>query len=279
MRAGRAEPDLADLARRPELVGHAEGVPDEVAPDGTLEALGLQLQPVHAASVAGRDRRAGRTIDAPAEPRRSRCSASSPSSSASSSAPRSWPASQARSRRSTSRRRRPPRPGPGADEIDLVAVMDGAEFASARGRVPRRAGRSAGTPASTWTCARQRSTRTGASLEVRTVFGGTRVVVAPGVPVRVTGPAVFGGVMNSTGAPEPSPDDPGAGDHGLHAVRRAAGHRVGARRGDPGMGRRAGARAGRRGARRARGAGPRRRRGHGSGLIALHAGSPERPRP
>jgi hypothetical protein len=49
----------------------------------------------------------------------------------------------------------------------------------------------------------------GARLEVRTVFGGTRVVVAPGVPVRVAGPAVFGAAVSQADSPEPSPDAPG----------------------------------------------------------------------
>jgi hypothetical protein len=106
------------------------------------------------------------------------------------------------------KKRAPARPGPGADEIDLVAVMDGAELASVAPAF--RGGR-----AICWYAALDLDLREatlapeGARLDVRTVFGGTRIVVAPGVPVRVTGPAIFGGVMDSTGVPEPSPEAPG----------------------------------------------------------------------
>ncbi len=102
----------------------------------------------------------------------------------------------------------PPRPAPGADEIDLVAVMDGTEFASSAPSF--RGGR-----VICWYAAIDLDLReatldpAGAELEVRTVFGGTRIVVAPGVRVRLAGPAILGGALNSTDAPEPSPEAPG----------------------------------------------------------------------
>lgn len=40
MRAALAPADLADALGRPELVRHAHGVADEVAPDGTGQSLG-----------------------------------------------------------------------------------------------------------------------------------------------------------------------------------------------------------------------------------------------
>jgi len=102
----------------------------------------------------------------------------------------------------------PPRPERTADEIDLVAVMDGAELVSSAASF--RGGRVISWYAGVDLDLREATLDPdGASLEVRTVFAGTRVVVAPGVPVRVTGPAIFGGVMNSTGAPDPTPQTPG----------------------------------------------------------------------
>ena len=106
------------------------------------------------------------------------------------------------------KKKAPPRPEPAADEIDFVAVMDGAEHASVAPAF--RGGR-----VICWYAAVDLDLReatidpAGAELEVRTVFGGTRVVVAPGVPVRVTGPAIFGGVMSSIDAREPTPEAPG----------------------------------------------------------------------
>jgi hypothetical protein len=106
------------------------------------------------------------------------------------------------------KKKAPPRPERAADEIDLVAVMDGAELTS---RAPAfRGGRVISWYAGVDLDLREATLDPdGANLEVRTVFAGTRVVVAPGVPVRVTGPAIFGGVMNSTGAPEPTAETPG----------------------------------------------------------------------
>jgi hypothetical protein len=97
----------------------------------------------------------------------------------------------------------PPRPEPDADEIDFVTVMDGAKLASTASAF--RGGRLV-----CWYAGVDLDLRgatldpAGAHLDVRTAFGGTRIVVAPGVPVRVGGPAIFGGVMNETGAAEPT---------------------------------------------------------------------------
>ena len=77
----------------------------------------------------------------------------------------------------------------------------------------------------------------GAHLEIRTVFGGTRVVVAPGIPVRTSGPAIFGGVMKADRrAVEATSDAAALGDRRLHALRRPAGiaWRSRARRSRPG---------------------------------------------
>jgi hypothetical protein len=109
------------------------------------------------------------------------------------------------------KKRAPARPDAAADEIDLVGVMEGTEFASTAASL--RGGR-----VICWYAAVDVDLRDaaldpgGASLEVRTVFGGTRIIVAPGVPVTLSGPAVFGGRMNTTAAtdaPAPAPDAPG----------------------------------------------------------------------
>ena len=102
----------------------------------------------------------------------------------------------------------PPRPEPDADEIDFVTVMDGAKLASTASAF--RGGRLV-----CWYAGVDLDLRgatldpDGARLEVRTAFGGTRIVVAPGTPVRVGGPAIFGGIMNETGAAEPTVEQPG----------------------------------------------------------------------
>ncbi len=102
----------------------------------------------------------------------------------------------------------PPVPDPADDEIDLVAIMDGAELASTASSF--RGGRLVCWYAGVDLDLRDATLDpAGARLEVRTVFGGTRVVVAPGVPVRISGPAIFGGAMNATEAPKPSPEAPG----------------------------------------------------------------------
>jgi hypothetical protein len=102
----------------------------------------------------------------------------------------------------------PPRPEPDANEIDLVVVMDGAKFASAAPAF--RGGRVTCWYAGTDVDLRGATLDpAGARLEVRTAFGGTRIVVAPGVPVRVRIPAVFGGTSNETHAAEPTADAPG----------------------------------------------------------------------
>ena len=101
-----------------------------------------------------------------------------------------------------------PMPDAAADEIDLVVVMDGVKLASTAPSF--RGGRVVCWYAGTDLDLREaRLDLAGARLEVRTVFGGTRVVVAPGVAVRTSGPAIFGGVMNSTGAAEPTSGAPG----------------------------------------------------------------------
>jgi len=106
------------------------------------------------------------------------------------------------------RKKAPPRPDPAADEIDLVTVMSGEEFASTAPAF--RGGR-----VICWYAGVDLDLRgatldpAGARLEVRTAFGGTRIVVAPGIPVGVSGPAVFGASMNETHAPEPTAESPG----------------------------------------------------------------------
>jgi hypothetical protein len=102
----------------------------------------------------------------------------------------------------------PPRPDPAADEIDLVTIMSGERFASTASAF--RGGR-----VICWYAGVDLDLRgatldpAGAHLEVRTAYGGTRVVVAPGIPVRVSTPAVFGGSMNETHAPRPTAEAPG----------------------------------------------------------------------
>lgn len=106
------------------------------------------------------------------------------------------------------KRQAPPRPDPAADEIDLVTIMSGEEFASTASAF--RGGR-----VICWYAGVDLDLRgatldpAGAHLEVRTAYGGTRVVVAPGVPVRVAVPPIFGGTMNETGAPKPTAETPG----------------------------------------------------------------------
>ncbi len=101
----------------------------------------------------------------------------------------------------------PPPPQPDADEIDLVVVMDGARFASAAPAF--RGGRVTCWYAGTDVDLRNATLDpAGARLEVRTAFGGTRIVVAPGVPVHAHAPAIFGGTSNVTGAAEPSAGAP-----------------------------------------------------------------------
>jgi hypothetical protein len=102
----------------------------------------------------------------------------------------------------------PPRPGAADDEIDLVVVMDGTSFASTAPTF--RGGRVISYYAGTDVDLRKAQLDpAGAHLEIRTVFAGTRVVVAPGVPVRTSGPAIFGGVMKPSAAAEPTSDAPG----------------------------------------------------------------------
>jgi hypothetical protein len=106
------------------------------------------------------------------------------------------------------RKKAPPLPDPAADEIMLAVVMDGAKLASTA--TSFRGGRVISWYAGVDLDLRQATfDPAGARLEIRTVFAGTRVAVAPGIPVRVTGPAVFGGVLNSTGAAVPTPEAPG----------------------------------------------------------------------
>ena len=93
------------------------------------------------------------------------------------------------------KREAPPLPDAAADEIDLVVVMDAGQLASTAASF--RGGRVVCWYAGTDLDLRGATLDpAGADLEVRTVFGGTRVVVAPGVPVTASGPAVFGGRMN-----------------------------------------------------------------------------------
>jgi hypothetical protein len=112
------------------------------------------------------------------------------------------------------KKKAPQRPEPGADEIDFAAVMEGAEFVSSAPAF--RGGRVICWYAGVDLDLREATLdAAGAELDVRTIFGGTRIVVAPGTPVRVSGPAIFGGAMNSTGAPEASADAPGLVVSGL----------------------------------------------------------------
>lgn len=102
----------------------------------------------------------------------------------------------------------PPPPAPGDEDIDLAVVMAGGEFVSTAATF--RGGRVVCWYAGTDVDLRDATfDAAGATLEVRTVFGGTRVVVAPGVPVHVSVASIFGGTMDSTDAPEPTPEVPG----------------------------------------------------------------------
>jgi hypothetical protein len=111
----------------------------------------------------------------------------------------------------------PPLPDADANEIDVVVVMDGARYLSTAPAF--RGGR-----VTCWYGGADVDLReavldpSGARLEVRTAFGGTRIVVAPGVPVRVHAPAVFGGTVNSTGAAEPTASSPGLEIRGFTAL-------------------------------------------------------------
>jgi hypothetical protein len=106
------------------------------------------------------------------------------------------------------KKKAPPLPDAAADAIDLAVVMDGAKLASTAASF--RGGR-----AICWYAGLDLDLReatldpAGAQLEIRTAFGGTRVAVAPGVPVRIAGPALFGAAMNRTNAPAPTLDAPG----------------------------------------------------------------------
>lgn len=102
----------------------------------------------------------------------------------------------------------PPLPDAAADEINLVVVMDGAKLASTAASF--RGGRVVCWYAGTDLDLRDATLDpAGARLEIRTAFGGTRVVVAHGVPVLTSGPAIFGGVVNpTTTATTATPDAP-----------------------------------------------------------------------
>ncbi len=102
----------------------------------------------------------------------------------------------------------PAPPAPGDETIDLAVVMAGGEFASTAATF--RGGRVVCWYAGTDVDLRDATLdAAGATLDVRTLFGGTRVVVAPGVPVHVSVTSIFGGTMDSTDAPEPTLDVPG----------------------------------------------------------------------
>ncbi|MFH1474449.1 MAG: hypothetical protein ABIG85_01170 [Chloroflexota bacterium] len=106
------------------------------------------------------------------------------------------------------KKKSPPLPDTAADQIDLVAVMDGVKLASTAAAF--RGGRLI-----SWYGGLDLDLReatfdpAGAQLEVRTAFGGTRVVVAPGVPVTASGPTVFGGRTNETTGQAADTDRPG----------------------------------------------------------------------
>lgn len=106
-------------------------------------------------------------------------------------------------------KRRAPAPPPrDADRIDLAMVLDGGRFASTA-----RAFR--GGRVVCWYGGLDLDLRhvafasAGASLEVRTVFGGTRVAVAPGVPVHTRVIAIFGGTVSESETGVPSAAAPG----------------------------------------------------------------------
>jgi hypothetical protein len=102
----------------------------------------------------------------------------------------------------------PARPEADANEIDLVVVMDGARYASTASAF--RGGRVICWYAGLDIDLREATLDpAGARLEVRTAYGGARIVVAPDVPVRVRVPAVFGGTSNETRTAEPAADAPG----------------------------------------------------------------------
>lgn len=106
------------------------------------------------------------------------------------------------------KKKAPPRPPTDADELDLVAVMDGVEFASTAPGF--RGGRLIAWYAGVNLDLREATfDPAGADLEARTVFGGTRIIVAPGVPVTITGPAIFGAAQAAIDGPEPAAGTPG----------------------------------------------------------------------
>lgn len=105
-------------------------------------------------------------------------------------------------------RRRAPAPSDAsADEIDLVTIMDGLDFASTAPAF--RGGRVV-----CWYAGVNLDLRgatldpAGARLRVRTAFGATRIFVEPGVPVRLSGPALFGDAIDAAEEPEPAPGTP-----------------------------------------------------------------------
>ncbi len=112
-------------------------------------------------------------------------------------------------------KRRAPLPQePDDDQIDFVTIMDSGQLASTAGAF--RGGRIVCWYAGVDVDLRGATLDpAGASLEVRTAFGGTRIVVAPGVPVRVSVPAVFGGSSNDARALEAGPGAPGLEIHGF----------------------------------------------------------------